>query len=45
VPCGSELTESEFVMVFVVQDIYKRGQEGMEVLQVRSVYEILPENR
>jgi hypothetical protein len=32
VPCSSELTEGEFVMVFVVQDIYEGGQEGVKIL-------------
>ena len=31
-PRGSELTKSEFVMIFVVQDIYERGQEWVEIL-------------
>ena len=45
VPCCSKLTESEFVMVLVVQDVYERGQEGVEILQARSTDELFPENR
>jgi hypothetical protein len=36
VPCGPKLTKSEFVMIFVVQDIYERGQEGVEFLMATS---------
>lgn len=36
VPCGSELTQSELVMVFIVQDVYEGGQEGVKVLMPAS---------
>ena len=31
-PRSSELAKGEFVMVFIVQDIYEGGQEGVKIL-------------
>ena len=35
-PCGSELAKGEFVMVFIVQDIYEGGQKGVKILMPTS---------
>jgi hypothetical protein len=32
VSCGPELTKSELVMVFIVQDVYEGGQERVKIL-------------
>ena len=39
-PCGPKLTKSKFVMIFVIQDIHKRGKEGVEILMSASVISI-----